>query len=247
MVIGKCGRPDESPRHLNAHATSGAPVPGVARRFGAAAWGRTTLRRRACEHPGRQHPPQESAGAGIHQGMPVFQVPKLFQRAQILRPLHGHRFSHPRCWSRLAVMKRTLRRNSARRKRSSLALSEGAATGQTPPQPFERRMLQQNERVPHIVRVGLGTHRQHRADGLHQPRCPTAGIALPRISFLNAHAVSTSRGVCHTHCNGARPFRAAADGTVGSAQLSAINCQLSTRLRRDDALKAWVNGHVQVR
>ena len=68
-------------------------------------------------------------------------------------------------------------------------------------------MLQQNERVSHVVRVGLGTHRQHRADGIHQPRSPSAGIALPRIVFLNAHAVSMSPGVCHTHGNGARPFR----------------------------------------
>src|SRR6266576_1856122 len=90
------------------------------------------------------------------------------------------------------TMNRTLRRSRARRKRSSLALSEGAATGQTPAQPFERRLLQQNERVPNIVRVGLGPHRQHRADGLHQSCRPTAGIVLPRIFFLNAHAVLLS-------------------------------------------------------
>ncbi len=29
--------------------------------------------------------------------------------------------------------------------------------------------------------IGLRTHRQHRADGLHQPCRPAAGLALPRI------------------------------------------------------------------
>ncbi len=160
-------------------------------------------------------------------------------------------------------MKRTLRRKRARRKRSSLSLSEGAATGQTPSQPFERRLLQQDERVPHIVLVGLGTHRQHRSDGLHQPCRPSAGFALPRIFFPNAHVNSMTPGVCHTHGHRARPFRAAAPARRArqspspatenrKGALSLPRCCLSGRMvannpdlsgRRDDALKARVNGH----
>jgi hypothetical protein len=103
-------------------------------------------------------------------------------------------------------------------------------------------LLQQNERVPHIVRIGLGPHRQHRADAIQQPSRPSAGLPLPRISFLNAHAVSMSPGVCHTRCNGARPFLAAA----GEAPFAALNSQLPVRQRRDVALKTWGNRDVQL-
>jgi hypothetical protein len=75
------------------------------------------------------------------------------------------------------TMNLTLRRSRARGKRSSLSLSEGAATGQTPSQTFERRLFQQDERVAHVVRVRLRPRRQHRADGLHQPLRPARGNA----------------------------------------------------------------------
>lgn len=165
-------------------------------------------------------------------------------------------------------MNRTLRRSRARRKRNSLALSEGAATGQTPPQPFERRLLKKNERVPHIIRVGLGTHRQHRADGLHQPGRPSAGLSLPRCFFLHAHVVSMPPEVCHNHCNRARPFRAATHARRspsppqsgrGSSEVSLPDSNPNPSRcaslmvannpdrsgRRDNAVKALVNGHVQ--
>src|SRR5258708_4870655 len=66
------------------------------------------------------------------------------------------------------TMNLTLRRKSARRKRSSFSLSEGAATGQASSQAFERRLFEQDERVPHVVRVGLWAFGQHRADRFHE-------------------------------------------------------------------------------
>lgn len=99
-----------------------------------------------------------------------------------------------------------LRRNSARRKRSSLSLSEGAATGQAFLQTFERRVLQQDKCVAHVVRIGFGTFGQHGANGRHEPGGPPGRRALSGFLSLVFHPGLCAEEANHIRTQCARPF-----------------------------------------
>ena len=104
------------------------------------------------------------------------------------------------------TMKRTLRRKRARRKRSSLSLSEGAATGKTFPETFQRWLFEENERVPHIIRVGFGPHGERGANGLHQILRPSHSVALAGDALLRSAHLFVSNQLCHSFIDTARSF-----------------------------------------
>jgi hypothetical protein len=62
-------------------------------------------------------------------------------------------------------MKSTLFRTNSLRNRTSLSLNINfSATEQSPPQSFDRLLLQQQERVPEVIRISIGVPLHDSAD-----------------------------------------------------------------------------------
>ena len=92
-------------------------------------------------------------------------------------------------------MKRTFRSSRAPRKQSSPSLSGGAATGQTPSQALDRRLFEQDQRMPYVVGVGLGMLFEDCLNGFHELRGPASGFAFGLIDRLGTHLYSHKSSV----------------------------------------------------